>query len=195
MIKLTVYVTSHTYQIFFSKYPTPPPSVSLYWPSHLNLKNNLKQEQILPIIHSKNPFYSHNNGTKHLQNCHHKLFQPSFLLMAIHHCTLKPLTYQVEQTVRLIMSWHGFHCLKVNFKGFLSKIVKKISNYDNHSEDLFKSKSLWAKKVLQTFGFPSWAKMRPRLYFIDVTVLGRKQMSQLHYIHMIHSMDHSCFNV
>lgn len=112
--------------------------------------------------------------------------------MAIHHCTLKPLTYQVEQTVRLIMSWHGFHCLKVNFKGFLSKIVKKISNYDNHSEDLFKSKSLWAKKVLQTFGFPSWAKMRPRLYFIDVTVLGKKQMSQLHYIHMIHSMDHSC---
>lgn len=188
MIKLTVYVT---YQIFFSKYPTPPHPPLFLCIDPLTL--------IWRIIWNKNKFYpSFIQKTPFIHiiwHNHHKLFQPSFLLMAIHHCTLKPLTYQVEQTVRLIMSWHGFHCLKVNFKGFLSKIVKKISNYDNHSEDLFKSKSLWAKKVLQTFGFPSWAKMRPRLYFIDVTVLGKKQMSQLLYIHMIHSMDHSCFNV
>lgn len=40
------------------------------------------------------------------------------------------------------MSWYGFYCFKVNFKGFLLKIVKKILNYDNYFEDFFKLKLL-----------------------------------------------------
>lgn len=47
---------------------------------------------------------------------------------------LKRLTYQVEQTVRLIMRWYGLYCIKVNTKGFLS--AEQNNNKTSHMHDL-----------------------------------------------------------
>ena len=44
---------------------------------------------------------------------------------------LKRLTYQVEQTMRLVMRWSGLYCIQVNSKGVLStdKVHNKNLSY------------------------------------------------------------------